>query len=355
MKVGLITFHDTTNFGSLLQTYGLYKAIENLGQECYVIDYKCDSIVDRELPHKIKFTYHLKSLVIDLLFMPTKIKKHQAFLEFLRRHMKLSRPLFRDTIGEIDGEYDKYFAGSDIVWGLDITRGDTAYFLDFISEKHRKFAFSASIGNPWHDSDKPKLKSLLMDFRHIAVREDESANWVEELIFNRPDVVCDPTMLLESKEWVEIKSDKYADVENYVLVYFNDNAGKCLATAKEYAKKNGMEVRYVNYGRPLQGIKSVRPVSLEDFLSLIFYAQHVFTASYHGMLFSIYFRKQFSYFNRAHKSRMNTLARKLNVSHCNGENVDISQLPYVDYDVVDKMVADYRRYSLERLQFMLNL
>lgn len=25
MKIGLITFHDTTNFGSLLQTYGLYK------------------------------------------------------------------------------------------------------------------------------------------------------------------------------------------------------------------------------------------------------------------------------------------------------------------------------------------
>ena len=50
MKVGLITFHDTTNFGSLLQTYGLYRAIEKCGAECEVIDYQCKSIVERELP-----------------------------------------------------------------------------------------------------------------------------------------------------------------------------------------------------------------------------------------------------------------------------------------------------------------
>ena len=30
MKIGLLTFHDTNNFGSYLQTYGLYKKIIDL-------------------------------------------------------------------------------------------------------------------------------------------------------------------------------------------------------------------------------------------------------------------------------------------------------------------------------------
>ena len=41
-KVGIITFHRTTNFGSLLQTYGLYKKIELLGKTPEIIDYRCD-------------------------------------------------------------------------------------------------------------------------------------------------------------------------------------------------------------------------------------------------------------------------------------------------------------------------
>ena len=41
MKIGLITYHHTTNFGSLLQTYGLYKKVKDLGFECEIIDYEC--------------------------------------------------------------------------------------------------------------------------------------------------------------------------------------------------------------------------------------------------------------------------------------------------------------------------
>ena len=47
-KIGLITIHDTFNYGSLLQTYALYKAIESLGVEIELIDYKCKAIMDRE-------------------------------------------------------------------------------------------------------------------------------------------------------------------------------------------------------------------------------------------------------------------------------------------------------------------
>ena len=52
-KIGLITIHDTLNYGSLLQTYALYKAIESLGVEIELID-------------SINNDQHFKSLTIFL-------------------------------------------------------------------------------------------------------------------------------------------------------------------------------------------------------------------------------------------------------------------------------------------------
>ena len=352
-KVGLITFHDTTNFGSLLQTYGLYRGIEMLGAECEVVDYQCESIVERELPKKFNFKWPLKRILLHVLF-DEKPKKYKELCRFLTSKMKLSPKCDKNTVKSLNGRYDKFVVGSDIVWGLDITKGDTAYFLDFVTDDKKKCAFSSSIGNPWTENEKNIVEPLLSSFNYIAVREDESADWVDELTGNRPNVVCDPTMLVKGEEWANLKSDVYAS-QKYVLVYFNDPKSNCLNDAKKYAKANGLDVYYINYGRPIKGVKSIRPYSLEDFLSLFYYAQRTFTASYHGMLFSIYFNKQFLYYNRAHKSRMNTLARKLNVSQCEGVNIDINNLPKIDYAAVNKAVENYRKYSIECLQQLLNV
>ena len=351
-KVGLITFHDTTNFGSLLQTYGLYRGIETLGAECEVIDYQCESIVERELPKNFSLKWPIKKMLLHILF-DEKHKKYKELCRFLTSKMNLSPKCNKNTVKSLNGRYDRFVVGSDIVWGLDITKGDTAYFLDFVTDNKQKCAFSSSIGNPWSNEEKVMLKPFLSAFNYIAVREDESADWVNELTDNRPEVVCDPTMLVKSEEWIKLKSDTYAS-KKYVLVYFNDSKSNCLNDAKKYAAANGLDVYFINYGKPIKGVKSIRPYSLEDFLSLFYYAQRTFTASYHGMLFSIYFNKQFLYYNRAHKSRMNTLARKLNVSQCEGGNMNINNIPTVDYLVVNTAVETYREHSFKCLQQLLN-
>lgn len=354
MKVGVLTFHDTTNFGSLLQTYGLYKAIDNLGVDCEVIDYQCKSIVERELPKPIEFSFNMRSMARQALVHYFDSRKYRGLLQFSKDRLKLSPRYDRENIGACAYCYDRFMVGSDIVWGLDITQGDTAYFLDFVKDKHRKFAFSSSIGNQWSDTEKSLVAPLLSDFNYIAVREEESAEWVEEVTGHRPDVVCDPTMLLTSQEWSALKSERYKG-KKYIFVYFNDSLGRCLQMAKQYADRHNLEVLYVNYGLPIKGITSVHPYTIADFLSLIYYADRCFTASYHGMLFSLYFNKQFVYFNRAHKSRMNTLASKLSVQNCNGESVDIDHLPNVDYNQVNTLVEQYRMLSLEKLTQLVTL
>ena len=47
-RIGLLTFHDTTNFGSWLQTYALYEKVRQLGYNAEIIDYRCKGIELRE-------------------------------------------------------------------------------------------------------------------------------------------------------------------------------------------------------------------------------------------------------------------------------------------------------------------
>lgn len=55
--------------------------------------------------------------------------------------------------------------------------------------------------------------------------------------------------------------------------------------------------------------KNIKPTHVEDFLALILNAQCVFTASYHGMMFSIYFQRPFYFYNDSHGSRFDSVAR----------------------------------------------
>lgn len=348
MKIGIITFHETTNFGSTLQAYGLYYAISKIGVDCEFIDYKCQAIVDKELPKRISFTMSLKEMAKYLLFHKANEAKFKSLKEFIEDNAKLSIPYTKDTIKNSVEKYDRIIVGSDIVWGLDITRGDTTYFLDFVTERSKKYAFSSSVGNQWNISERSVVKPLLEDFSRIAVREEESADWIQELIGIRPPVVCDPTMLLTSGEWLEYKSDTYKN-HDYVLAYFDNDNHDCIKAAVKLAKIYGCKVLFINYGRPFKGVKSVRPSSIADFFSLIYYSKKVVTASYHGMLFSIYFNKQFVYFNRAHKSRMNTLANKLNVTMCDGDGKDVLLIPEIDFDIVNQKVEEYRKLSMRIL------
>ena len=41
VRIGLITIHHTTNFGSALQTYALYTALKEIASGVEIIDYRC--------------------------------------------------------------------------------------------------------------------------------------------------------------------------------------------------------------------------------------------------------------------------------------------------------------------------
>ena len=78
-RIGLLTIHDTINFGSQLQTYGLYKAVESLGCNVKLLDIKFNALAAGE----VTFQLRKEKIIKDFLksrFLKGNLKKEKKNL-----------------------------------------------------------------------------------------------------------------------------------------------------------------------------------------------------------------------------------------------------------------------------------
>lgn len=351
MKIGILTFQRTTNFGSFLQMFALYEAVCSLGIECEVIDYKCELIEDRELPAGKPRSKTVKGLLSFLLFEPGMKKKYFTLSSEMNKYVRLSQRYERKNILAAEKKYDVLLVGSDILWDLKLTE-DTTYFLDFVSDSRKKIAFATSIGREWEGQEVDFIKPFILDFSNIAIREKESIEWIKKIGDIGVDAVCDPTMLIERAIWDKM-SGRDNDLEKrrrYILLYFN--TAEMISEAKSYAKEKNLRVISINYGKWILGVKNVHPYSVSDFLSLIKNASVIFTASYHGMLFALYFQKNVCvYFRkRGHNVRFDAVINRLGLKQYEVKNKMNGLLMDIDYNEVTPRIEAWREESMEILR-----
>ena len=344
-KYGLITIHDTQNYGSLLQTYGLYKAINIITNSIELIDYKNDAIATRETSFSLKECHGPKGLIKHFLWHPDMKKRYDAFWDFMKSNMKISKEYNRNNISCANDEFDSFIIGSDIVWGMEITGNDFTYFLDFANDSKEKIAFSASIGNKWGNEVIPNIQKLLLRFKYISVREEQAVKWLKEVGIENVENTCDPTMLWDGDEWKQYIDDSITPHDKYVLIYMADAQKKNIKDAIKYAKANNFSVYYVNFYSKVYGTKSIKPYSVGQWLSLIANAECVFTSSYHGLMFSMYFHKQLFYYNNVYKSRMSSLCYELGIEFREGIDSNLMTNREIDYSIVDEKIEKKRRYA----------
>ncbi len=340
-KIGLLTYQYSTNFGSLLQGYGLLKTLTDMGCDCEVIDYHNETIDKREQPIRLKNCRSLRGFYRYFFREGAKRKKEKEFLRFLREKMNLSKISYtKENIVKANNYYDAFIIGSDLVWDFSINGHDTAYMLDFAEESKKKLAYASSVGSVW--KEKEEVCALLNRFDAIGVREKEIADTLNEWIEPSVDFVCDPTMLLDSGEWKKLARERIIN-EPYVICYMFDEKKDIYHDAVKYGEKYGLKVYVISFSKAPEGIKRISPSTMGEFLSLILYADTVFSASYHGMLFSLYFNKKFFYYNRGWKSRMKSIAEYLNVTH-RERYIEGKDEP-IDYDFVNCKLSEFRTRS----------
>lgn len=355
-KVALLTIHDTLNFGSLMQTYSLYSAIQQLGYDVTLLDYKNEAIARRESTYHLRDSRTIKELYKAIFHHSFLEKKQTSFWKFINERMKITQPYYEKTIHEVNANFDAFIVGSDIVWGMEITGNDLNYMLQFVDDDKRKMAFSSSIGKRWPNELDLQIGTLLRRFDRITVREQMAMNWVKEVA---PSIevceTCDPTMLWNKKFWMQFYREGLAPAKEYILTYLTTDDKRTVKDAIRYGKKHGLPVYYINYGHAVPGVKNIRPSTVEEWISLFACANTVFTASYHGILFALYFEKPLYWHSRANPARTDSLSRELGIVNRVGNEENYVKEEKMDYDNINYLIQQKRDDSWRILENMLSV
>lgn len=342
MKVGILTFHNIPNYGAALQAVALCNAVSKLGYECEIINYKCENIVERELVPK-KFSNPLKTFKYRYIFWPKEQKRIKGFWDFMLEVSNISDNIYtQENIGDTNKVYSCFITGSDQIWNLKITNNDFNYFLKFVEDDKKKVAVGSSAGEKWAVEKREQVSKLLKRFNAIGCREKDVKQLICELGIDA-QWVCDPTMLLTPEEWRNMIVEP--SVKDYVFVYYPNAA--LLEAAHKYAKKRGLKVFVLNIAKLKTGEKNIYPNSPAEWMGIIANAEAIFTDSYHGLLFSLYFNRPV--WTTCMSNRQKSVVEKLNLS-----NVMLNEDPNleneINYEEINKNMSMFRNETLEFLK-----
>jgi len=301
-KVGLITFHRATNYGALMQTYGLYRTLECLGKNPEIIDYRAKFTTQQDALINCAGSNLLqkaKNLLSSLLLLQNNIQRNQGFERFLKNHFRISAPVYNpDTLTDV---YVNYITGSDQVFNRDITMDDAdVYFLSFVKDSSKKYSYAASFGRVQIPIQEQEwYREQLYSFAKISVREQTGKDLVYQLIGKSSEVLIDPTLLLAKDEWAAL-AKKYPSrqVEKpYILLYPMLETDCLFQHTWKFSQETGLPVLCLCPGLRLRKkypeFTFIANASPEHFLFLFQNASYIMTSSFHGTAFSILFERQF--------------------------------------------------------------
>lgn len=299
MRTGVVTFHSAHNYGATLQTWALQKALKKLGADPCVIHYHPDIIDRLYIPPKLntaakRWQYLTRK---EVRKRRRKLKtKYIRYNEFLKNHLTLCGD-YR-TYEELKTDppgMECYIAGSDQVWNPDHTGGfDPAYLLEFAEQDAVKIAYAASIGRENFPVQlRDNYAAGIRDFDAVSVREQSAAAAVSEAFGKTVSVVLDPTLLLDRREYEEIKVPSQRS-ERYILVYMMENNRSLVRLANSISVVTGLPVIQRKPGRIFKNeLDSFFTHTPGEFLGEMEKAEYVITNSFHGTVFSIIYERPF--------------------------------------------------------------
>ncbi|MBP5343485.1 MAG: Coenzyme F420 hydrogenase/dehydrogenase, beta subunit C-terminal domain [Alphaproteobacteria bacterium] len=264
-KVAIFNFSSftTNNFGACLVGYAMEHAVSKLGYT----------------PSTINFIP--KSEVFDRT-------KPSPFQDFRQKFLNLTGicSTKKELKKNLNDAFDKFIIGSDQI--VRHPNYDFAYYLDWVSGRKNLLSYAASFGTAKLEMDKKRTKyakRCLDRFDAFSVRELSGANIMKTHFGkNNTPVVCDPTLLLDAKDYQPIIDAENLSVPagEYVAYYLLDESPEVLT---HFSKKYKLINAYKD--------DSGQYRSFGEWLNIIKNAKYVITDSFHGSVFSIIYKRQF--------------------------------------------------------------
>ena len=327
MKIGIIThYYNSKNYGGNLQAYALQTFLSqthDVEQICFVskaAKSKC-KIKGTRSNNPFVFTRRVFSRLGDAVckilqkgkqsrIEPSLKTRSEAIARFNRAIPHSEEVYDENTIATALERYDAFVTGSDQVWHPSAV--NSAYLLQFVKGK-RKISYAASLAvSTISPTYAETLRESLRDYRAVSVREKTGQALLQPLIEQPVQVTVDPVLLLEKEQWETVAGTRI--IENgYVFCYFFGVNKRARSLATAYARARGLQVVTLPYLTERYrrcdekwGDEPLFDVSPADFLSLIRYADCVFTDSFHATVFSYIFQKEFFVFQRKKNGKLSS-------------------------------------------------
>lgn len=346
MKIGIITWFQTPNYGTNLQAIALQKYLRNKGHNVYLVNFKTKSssatkkrsfmqkLKNQPQKYADKFAFKKYNAEIE--------KKNKAIERIISQECLLTRKIVteQDYIDVCNG-FDLLIFGSDQIWNPNFY--NKFYYAYYPEITAKKAAYAPSLGiSKMPEQMKNLIGDSLSDFSAISVRETQGAEILAQILSKKPQVVLDPTFLLSREEWAKIAEKGTQINKDYVLcMYLTDNIRYQKASVIFSKKKNLplITVPYLGFSYFQKG-QIIPDAGIEDLLNLIQHAKYVITDSFHITVFSLIFQRDFFTFQRfnensatSQNSRVENLLSML--------KLDDRLLEYFSSSIPEKESIDY--------------
>lgn len=296
MKVGIITLYDSQNYGAFLQAFALSSFLKNRGITPTFVNLNTNKIPE------YLFMIKTKNIPLAIFRIKQAIKYHQS------RHL-----LEIGSKESIKEEYDYAFIGSDTLW--DVMNNSYPHydcFLGYNVNAKRIIAYAPSC-NMTTAKDLIRVygkKASFEKFNCIGVRDKRTFDLVREISDNYPQIVVDPTFLIDVEEYPV----EYMTINRkYALIYsygFKDNEIKEI---QNYCNAKGLLT--VSVGLYNRWCNKNITATVPQFLGLIDGAECVITTTFHGTIMSMLRKKNYACFAGNNYKVLDLLKRTGNEKH----------------------------------------
>lgn len=344
MKIGVVTIFNVPNYGAMLQCWSLCNAIKNLGHEP-ILFYIPVTSGEKTFSHKVRD-------ILQYKFKHDFVKQNLPFTE------------------DLTTEVDAYLVGSDQVWNPNIVGSRLDQFLVSFALKNKPIAsFASSFGlKKWPMLDKiESTRKYLSNFKCITVREKSGVELLKSTFNIDAEEVLDPCFLTNDYSSLYSIDENPSDVVFFRLRPWKDMLYK---EVEEDAKKRGLSFFNVSahsfiphLHRTIRGYNE-KYYSVSTWLKKISSAKYVITDSFHGLVFSLIFKRQFAVINSKPEAitRMESLLSKFGLQHRivhNSEDAyNLLSKERIDYDSIGPkldILKDKSRGKLKEIIGLLSL
>lgn len=347
-KIAIITLYSNNNFGNKLQNYATQCYFEKLGCDVFTIPYWEELHPNNSPLNKAKdfinnfFYWYYKKTGLKHNAKRSEIykKRYEYIKTFSDEYIKLSKQIHYKNIDKSFSKcFDYFVTGSDQVWHCTHDeKKELEYFFLMFAAKNQRITMSPSFG---FDNIPEKYyemyKNGILGFNNISCREQSGVEIIKNISGIDAELTLDPTMLVDKSIWTNIlKRPANFCEQKYLLVYCLGGYDSTIRRQIEmFCRTHNLCVVDL-YDEKNIYFFSTRP---DEFLYWIKNAEYVLTNSFHAVVFSILFKKQFYICNRVDsegmENRIETLLSSFQICNVDFEN---NYNNIINYDFVDEIL-----------------